>query len=149
MHQGHDMRAIRTTKDEVHDITGWRRIVSAAATPQPSGAVVLSSDDEHGELHLLLLPAATTWLWGCCGRYNSPPASYVMDFICRRSDCSHVSVDTVSHLCFGIPLFLLPGGTTSRGRGRGRGGGRGGERGGGGGGGEGRGRGRGEGRRGR
>ena len=33
-----DMRAIGTTKDEVHDITSWRRIVSAAATPQPSGS---------------------------------------------------------------------------------------------------------------
>ena len=32
-----DMRAIGMTKDEVHDRTGWRRIVSAAATPQPSG----------------------------------------------------------------------------------------------------------------
>ena len=32
------MRTIGTTKDEVHDITGWRRIVSAAATPQPSGS---------------------------------------------------------------------------------------------------------------
>ena len=30
------MRAIGTTSDEVHDITGWRRIVSAAATPQSS-----------------------------------------------------------------------------------------------------------------
>ena len=33
-----DMRAIGTTKDEVHDRTGWRRIVYAAATPQPSGS---------------------------------------------------------------------------------------------------------------
>ena len=33
-----DMRAIGTTKDEVHDRTSWRRIVSAAATPQPSGS---------------------------------------------------------------------------------------------------------------
>ena len=33
-----DMRAIGMTKDEVHDRTGWRRIVSAAATPQPSGS---------------------------------------------------------------------------------------------------------------
>ena len=33
-----DMRAIGTTKDEVHDRTGWRRIVSAAATPHPSGS---------------------------------------------------------------------------------------------------------------
>ena len=33
-----DMRAIGTTSDEVHDRTGWRRIVSAAATPQPSGS---------------------------------------------------------------------------------------------------------------
>ena len=30
-----DMRAIGTTKDEVHDRTGWRRIESATATPQP------------------------------------------------------------------------------------------------------------------
>ena len=27
----------RNNKDEVHDRTGWRRIVSAAATPQLSG----------------------------------------------------------------------------------------------------------------
>ena len=33
-----DMRAIGTTKDEILDRTGWRRIVSAAATPQPSGS---------------------------------------------------------------------------------------------------------------
>ena len=33
-----DMRAIGTTKDEVHDRTGWRRIISVAATPQPSGS---------------------------------------------------------------------------------------------------------------
>ena len=33
-----DMRVIRTTKDEVHDRPGWMRIVSAAATPQPSGS---------------------------------------------------------------------------------------------------------------
>ena len=32
-----DMRAIGTTKDEVHDRTGWKRIVSAAATSQSSG----------------------------------------------------------------------------------------------------------------
>ena len=31
-----DMRAIGKTKDEVHGRTGWRRIVSAAATPQTS-----------------------------------------------------------------------------------------------------------------
>ena len=33
-----DMGAIRTTKDEVIDRTGWRRIVSAAATPPLSGS---------------------------------------------------------------------------------------------------------------
>ena len=32
------IRAIGTTKDEVHDRIGWRRIVSAAATPQSSGS---------------------------------------------------------------------------------------------------------------
>ena len=48
-------------------------------------------------LHLLLL-AAPTWLWGRCGRRNSPPASSVMDFIFRCSDGSHVPFDTV-HPC--------------------------------------------------
>ena len=43
----------------------------------------------------LLLLAAPTWLWGRCGRHNSPPASSVMDLVFRRSDGSHVSVDTV------------------------------------------------------
>ena len=33
-----DMIAIGTTKDEVHDRTGWRSIVFAAATPRPSGS---------------------------------------------------------------------------------------------------------------
>ena len=42
-----------------------------------------------------LLLAPPTWLWGCCGRHNSPPASSVMDFIFCRSDGSHVPVDTV------------------------------------------------------
>ena len=46
-------------------------------------------------LQALLLLAAPTWLWGRCGRHNSPPASSVMDLIFRRSDGSHVSVDTV------------------------------------------------------
>ena len=46
-------------------------------------------------LLLLLLLAAPTWLCGHCGRHNSPPASSVMDLVFRRSDCSHVSVDTV------------------------------------------------------
>ena len=45
--------------------------------------------------HLLLLLAVPTWLWGRCGRHNTPPASSVMDFVFRRSDGSHVSVDTV------------------------------------------------------
>ena len=33
-----DMRAVGTTQDEVHDRTGWRRIVSAAATHNQVGA---------------------------------------------------------------------------------------------------------------
>ena len=44
---------------------------------------------------LLLLLAAPSWLWGCCGRHNSPPASSVMDFVFHHSDGSHVSIDTV------------------------------------------------------
>ena len=32
---------------------------------------------------------------GRCGRHNSPPASSVLNFAFRRSDGSHVSVDTV------------------------------------------------------
>ena len=43
---------------------------------------------------LVLLLADPTWLWGRCGRHNSHPASYVMDLVVRRSDGSHVSVDT-------------------------------------------------------
>ena len=43
----------------------------------------------------ILLLAAPTWLWGRCGRHNSPPASSVMDFIFCCPDSSHVSVDTV------------------------------------------------------
>ena len=39
--------------------------------------------------------AAPTWLWGRCGRHNSPPASSVMGLVFRRSDGSHGSVDTV------------------------------------------------------
>ena len=47
---------------------------------------------------LLPLPLATpTWLWGRCCKHNSPPASSVMELIFRRSDGSHVSVDTVNH----------------------------------------------------
>ena len=46
-------------------------------------------------LLLLLLLAAPAWLWGRCGRHNSPPARYVMDVVFCRSDGSHVSVDTV------------------------------------------------------
>ena len=46
-------------------------------------------------LLILLLLAAPTWLWGRCGRHNSPPASSGMDFGFRRSDGSHVSIDTV------------------------------------------------------
>ena len=44
---------------------------------------------------IILLLAAPTWLWGHCGRHNYPPASSVMDFVFRRSDGSHVSIDTV------------------------------------------------------
>ena len=44
---------------------------------------------------LILLLATPTWLWGLCGRHNSPPASSVMDLVFRRSDGSHVSVETV------------------------------------------------------
>ena len=59
-----------------------------------------SSYAGHGNLvrakpSLLLLLAAPTWLWGRCGRHNSPPASSVMDLVFSRSDGSHVSVDTV------------------------------------------------------
>ena len=57
---------------------------------------------------ILLLLAAPTWLWGHCGRHNYPQASSVMDFVFRRSDGSHVSIDTVH------PSLLLPGGTISR-----------------------------------
>ena len=56
----------------------------------------------------LLLLAAPTWLWGCCGRHNSPPASSVMDFIIRRSDGSHVSIDTVQPSLLRSSSFSSP-----------------------------------------
>ena len=42
-----DMRAIGTTKDEVHDRSGWRRIVSAAATPQPGWDQLEEEEDSR------------------------------------------------------------------------------------------------------
>ena len=33
-----DIRDIATTKYDIHDRTGWMRIVSSTATPQPSGS---------------------------------------------------------------------------------------------------------------
>ena len=80
--------------------------MSAAAPPQPSGEVVVSSDDEHGKLPLLL--AATTWLWGRCGRHYSHPASFLMDFVFRRSDGSHVSVDTFHSSLLRYSSFSSP-----------------------------------------
>ena len=59
--------------------------------------------------HLPLLLAAPTWLWGRCGKHNSPPASSVMDFILRRSDGSHVSVDTVHPSLLRSSSFSSPG----------------------------------------
>ena len=44
---------------------------------------------------LLRLLPAPIWLWGRCGRHNSPPASSVINFIFCCPDSSHVSVDTV------------------------------------------------------
>ena len=61
-----------------------------------------------------LLLAAPTWLWGHCGRHNSRPASSVMDFVFRRSDGSHVSIDTIHPSLLRSSSFSLPGGTISR-----------------------------------
>ena len=57
---------------------------------------------------VLLLLAAPTWLWVRCGRHNSPPASSVIYFICRRSDGCHVSVDTVHPYLLRSSLFSHP-----------------------------------------
>ena len=64
----------------------------------------------------LLLLAAPTWLWGRCGRHNSPPASSVsvMDFVFCRSGALISRLTQSIHLFFGLPRFLLPGGTISR-----------------------------------
>ena len=61
----------------------------------PYGVSILTQNLLILLLLLLLLLAAPTWLWGRCGRHNSPPASSVMDLVFRRSGGSHVSVDTV------------------------------------------------------
>ena len=57
---------------------------------------------------ILLLLAAPTWLWGHCGRHNSRPASSVMDFVFRRSDGSHVSIDTVHPSLLRYSSFSSP-----------------------------------------
>ena len=57
---------------------------------------------------LLLLLAVPIWLWDRCGRRNSPPASYGMDFIFRRCDGSHVSVDTVHTALLRFSSFSSP-----------------------------------------
>ena len=62
-------------------------------------------------IHRLL--AAPTWMWGHCGRHNSPPTSSVMDVIFCRSDVYLAWLAQSIHICFGLPRFL-PGGTISR-----------------------------------
>ena len=57
--------------------------------------------------HTLLLLAAPTWLMGRCGIHNYPLAISVMDFIMALISCLIKSI----HLGFGIPRFLLRGGT--------------------------------------
>ena len=52
--------------------------------------------------------AAPTWLWGRYDRHNSPPASYVMDFVFRRSDGSHVSIDTIHPSLLRTSSFSSP-----------------------------------------
>ena len=56
----------------------------------------------------VLLLAAPTWLRGHCGKHNSPPASSVVDFIFRRSDGSHISIDTVHPSLFRSSSFSSP-----------------------------------------
>ena len=48
----------------------------------------------------LPLLAAPTWLWGRCGRHNSPPASPVMDFIfcCSCPGCHSPSISVAVFL---------------------------------------------------
>ena len=52
-------------------------------------------DGNEKDWYLLIIISSPTWSLVRCRRYNSPPASSLMDFICFRSDGSHVSVDTV------------------------------------------------------
>ena len=60
----------------------------------------------HFNMNPLLLLAAPTWLWGRSGRHNSPPVSYVMDFIFCR--CDGVSVDTVHPALLRSSSFSSP-----------------------------------------
>ena len=70
--------------------------------------VALGQQKPQFKDNFLLLLAAPTWLWGRCGRHNSPQASSAMDFIFRRSDGSHVSVDTVHPSLLRYSSFSSP-----------------------------------------
>ena len=63
---------------------------------------------------LLPLTLILTFLWGRCGRHNSPPANSVMDFVgCCLIALIMSPLKQSTHLCFRIPLLILTGGTIS------------------------------------
>ena len=96
-----DMRAIGTTKHEVHDRTGWMRIVSAVATPQPSGRgqkkkktcgrplfIIDTPTDIHNVLnnvyHLsvcIILVSVPSFLEYNYSRGPTPDLKYIMSFV--------------------------------------------------------------------
>ena len=67
-------------------------------------------------LRIRLFLAAPIWLWGRCDRHNSPLGqpvlSWTSSFVAPMALMSRLTQSI--HLCFGLPLFLLPGGTISR-----------------------------------
>ena len=63
---------------------------------------------------ILLLLAAPTWLWVTAAEtiLLQPVLSWTSSFVVPMALKSRLTQSI--HLCFGIPLFLLPGGTISR-----------------------------------
>ena len=89
----------------------WVFLAPIARTPSKN--LNPREDAESKQFYILLL-AAHTWLWGRCGRHTSTLVSYVMVFIFCVPMALMSRLTQSIHLCFGLPRFLLPGGTISR-----------------------------------
>ena len=91
----------------LRDTSFWIILILASSLRSQCICLIQKDIIFYREFVLLLL-ATPTWLWGRCGRHNSPPGSSVMDFIFRRSDGYRVSVDTVHPSLLRSSSFSYP-----------------------------------------